>query len=86
MTGAAEIMAAPGGFVVGRSGLIARNGNSFTCLLVPAEFSDKSNLKAMKDFPQWMSTDGQRLTEELQHAPSPKEVVAKEQAAFSKVH
>ncbi len=60
--------------------------SSFTWLLVPAEFSDKSKLKAMKDFLRWMSTDGQKLTEELQYAPLPKEVLAKEQAAFSKVH
>jgi hypothetical protein len=39
--------------------------SSFTWLLFPAEFSDKSKLKAMKDFLQWMSTDGQKLTEQL---------------------
>ena len=59
--------------------------SSFTWLLVPAKFNDKSKLKVMKDFLQWMLTDGQKLTEELQYAPLPKEVVAKEQAAFSKV-
>jgi ABC-type phosphate transport system substrate-binding protein len=39
----------------------------------------------MKDFLQWMSTDGQKLTEELLYIPLPAEVVAKEQAAFSKI-
>jgi hypothetical protein len=40
----------------------------------------------MKDFLQWMSTDGQKLTEQLQYALLPKELLAREQAAFSKVH
>jgi phosphate transport system substrate-binding protein len=60
--------------------------SSFTWLLVPAEFSDKSKLKAMKVFLQWMSTEGQKLTEQLQYAPLPEEVLAREQAAFSEVH
>jgi hypothetical protein len=33
-----------------------------------------------------MSTDGQKLAEELEYAPLPKEVLAKAQAAFSKIH
>jgi phosphate transport system substrate-binding protein len=65
--------------------IVTISDSSFTWLLVPAEFSDKSKLKAMKDLLQWMSTDGQKLTEQLQYAPLPKEVLAKEQAAFSKV-
>jgi len=59
--------------------------SSFTWLLVPAKFDDKNKLKVMKDFLQWMSTDGQKLTQELLYAPLPDEVVAKEQAAFSKI-
>jgi len=59
--------------------------SSFTWLLVPAKFGDNNKLKAMKDFLQWMSTDGQRLTTGLQYAPLPDEVVAKEQAAFAKI-
>ena len=59
--------------------------SSFTWLLVPEKFDDKNKLKAMKDFLQWMSTDGQKLTQELLYAPLPEEVVAKEQAAFSKI-
>jgi hypothetical protein len=39
----------------------------------------------MKDFLQWISTDGQKLTQELLYVPLPAEVVAKEQAAFSKI-
>jgi hypothetical protein len=40
----------------------------------------------MKVFLQWMSTEGQKLTEQLQYAPLPEEVLAREQAAFSEVH
>ena len=58
---------------------------SFTWLLVPARFDDKNKLKVMKDFLQWMVTDGQKMAQELLYAPLPKEVVAKEQAAFNKV-
>jgi phosphate transport system substrate-binding protein len=59
--------------------------SSFTWLLVPEKFNDKNKLKVMKDFLQWMSTDGQKLTQKLLYAPLPEEVVAKEQAAFSKI-
>jgi phosphate transport system substrate-binding protein len=59
--------------------------SSFTWLLVPVKFNDKNKLKVMKDFLQWMSTDGQKLTQELLYAPLPEDVVAKEQAAFSKI-
>ena len=60
--------------------------SSFTWLLVPEIFDDKNKLRVMKDFLQWMSTDGQKLTEELLYVPLPAEVLAKEQAAFSKIH
>jgi phosphate transport system substrate-binding protein len=59
--------------------------SSFTWLLVPEKFNDKNKLKVMKDFLQWMVADGQKLTQELLYAPLPEEVVAKEQAAFSKI-
>jgi phosphate transport system substrate-binding protein len=59
--------------------------SSFTWLLVPEKFDDKNKLKVMKDFLQWISTDGQKLTRELLYVPLPAEIVAKEQAAFSKV-
>jgi ABC-type sulfate transport system substrate-binding protein len=39
----------------------------------------------MKEFLEWMSTDGQKLAAGLRYAPLPEEVVAKEQAAFSKI-
>jgi phosphate transport system substrate-binding protein len=60
--------------------------SSFTWLLVPEKFDDKNKLRVMKDFLQWISTDGQKLTEELLYVPLPAEIVAQEQAAFSKIH
>ena len=59
--------------------------SSFTWLLVPERFDDKNKLRVMKDFLQWMSTDGQKLTPELQYVRLPAEVVAKEQAAFNEI-
>jgi phosphate transport system substrate-binding protein len=59
--------------------------SSFTWLLVPDKFDDKNKLKVMKDFLQWISTDGQKLTQELLYVPLPAEVVAKEQAAINKI-
>ena len=59
--------------------------SSFTWLLVPEKFDDKNKLRVMKDFLQWISTDGQKLTQEVLYVPLPAEIVAKEQAAFSKI-
>jgi phosphate transport system substrate-binding protein len=59
--------------------------SSFTWLLVPEKFDDKNKLTVMKDFLQWMSTDGQKLTQELLYIPLPADVVAKEQAALSEI-
>jgi phosphate transport system substrate-binding protein len=59
--------------------------SSFTWLLVPARFEDKTKLKVMRDFLQWMVTHGQRMAQELLYAPLPEEVVAKELAAFKRV-
>ena len=58
---------------------------SFTWLLIPEKFSDATKLKVMKDFLQWMLTDGQKMTEALAYAPLPKEVIAKEQQALAKM-
>jgi phosphate transport system substrate-binding protein len=58
---------------------------SFTWLLVPEKFDDKNKLRVMKDFLQWISTDGQKLTQELLYVPLPAEIVSKEQATFNKI-
>lgn len=50
---------------------------SFTWLLVPKEWSDKTKEKAMVDFLHWMLDSGQTMTTALYYAPLPKNVVAK---------
>ena len=59
--------------------------SSFTWLLVPEKFRDKSKSKAIKDFLRWILTDGQRMTAVYQYTPLPKEVVAREQQALANV-
>ena len=59
--------------------------SSFTWLLVPAKFDDKNKLQVMRDFLRWMSTEGQKLSQDLFYVPLPEAVVTKEQAALSKI-
>ena len=58
---------------------------SFTWLLIPSKFQDTAKEKALKDFLHWMLGPGQKYTEALAYAPLPKQVVAKEQKAISKI-
>src|ERR1700730_16316861 len=58
---------------------------SFTWLLIPEKFSDGAKRDAMKGFLKWMLADGQNYAEPLQYAKLPKEVVAKEEKALSKI-
>jgi phosphate transport system substrate-binding protein len=57
--------------------------SSFTWLLIPSKIQDQAKKKALKDFLQWMLTDGQNMVEALSYAKLPKEVVAMEQKAIS---
>jgi phosphate transport system substrate-binding protein len=59
--------------------------SSFTWLLIPSKFSDGSKRDALKGFVKWMLSDGQTYAEPLSYAKLPKEVVAKETAALSKI-
>ena len=59
--------------------------SSFTWLLIPEKFSDASKRDVVKDFLKWMLTDGQQDCEALSYAKLPKEVVAKEMKAISKI-
>jgi phosphate transport system substrate-binding protein len=52
--------------------------SSFTWLLIPAHIPDAKKATAIKNFLQWMLTDGQKQTSTLDYAPLPKEIVAKE--------
>ena len=58
---------------------------SFTWLLIPAKISDPAKKKALTDFLAWMLNDGQKMTEALNFAPLPKDVVAKETKAIAKI-
>jgi phosphate transport system substrate-binding protein len=58
---------------------------SFTWLLIPAKFTDTTKRDVVKDFLKWMMTDGQQSCEALSYAKLPKEVVAMEMKAISKI-
>jgi len=59
--------------------------SSFTWLLVPSRISNPQKKKALVDFLNWMVGPGQKLAEPLEYAALPKEVVAMEKKAFSKI-
>jgi phosphate transport system substrate-binding protein len=59
--------------------------SSFTWLLIPAKFSDAGKREAVKDFLKWMLADGQNYAEQLSYAKLPKEVIAMETKAISKI-
>ena len=58
---------------------------SFTWLLIPAKIQDAGKRDTLKGFLRWMMTDGQKDTEALYYAPLPKQVVAQEEKAISKI-
>ncbi len=51
--------------------------SSFTWLLIPQQSKDPNKGKILADFLNWMVTDGQKLTNALDYAPLPENVVAK---------
>lgn len=50
---------------------------SFTWLLVPEQNADANKQRILKDFLNWMVTDGQKLTSQLTYAPLPAEVATR---------
>jgi phosphate transport system substrate-binding protein len=58
---------------------------SFTWLLIPSKIQDEAKKKAIKDFLQWMLTDGQNMVEALSYAKLPSEVVAMEQKTIGAI-
>jgi phosphate transport system substrate-binding protein len=56
--------------------------SSFTWMLVPKDFKDKTKGAALKAFLLWAITDGQKSTEPLSYAPLAKSVVDKELVAI----
>jgi phosphate transport system substrate-binding protein len=59
--------------------------SSFTWLLIPSKIQDQTKKKVIKEFLQWMLTDGQNMVEALSYAKLPKEVVAMEQKALASI-
>jgi phosphate transport system substrate-binding protein len=59
--------------------------SSFTWLLVPSQIADPNKDKVIKDFLQWMLTDGQKISPTLDFAPLPKEVVTNETKQIAQI-
>ncbi|PYV85016.1 MAG: phosphate ABC transporter substrate-binding protein PstS [Acidobacteria bacterium] len=59
---------------------------SFTWLLVPADWKDKSKQKIVVDFLNWMLDQGQTMSAQLDYAPLPDSVKEKERAAVKAIH
>ena len=55
---------------------------SFTWLLIPQPSKDGKKGQIIKEFLQWMSTQGQTMTEQLSYAPLPKNVVEMESSVI----
>jgi phosphate transport system substrate-binding protein len=58
---------------------------SFTWLLVPTEWKDKTKQKVFVDFLSWMLENGQSMTAELNYAPLPDGVKQKEREAIKAI-
>jgi phosphate transport system substrate-binding protein len=59
--------------------------SSFTWLLVPTQSKDAAKGKILADFLNWMTTEGQKMTNSLAYAPLPESVAAKEKDAIKLV-
>lgn len=60
--------------------------SSFTWLLVPADWKDKSKEKVLVDFLTWMLEQGQTMSAQLNYAPLPDAVRQKERDAIKMIH
>lgn len=59
---------------------------SFTWLLVPVDWKDKSKQKIIVDFLTWMLDQGQTMSAQLDYAPLPDSVKEKEREAVKTIH
>ena len=83
---AGDVKTMPADFRVSITNSSGKDGypiSSFTWLLIPSQIQDQAKKKVIKDFLQWMLTDGQNMVEALSYAKLPKEVVAMEQRALA---
>lgn len=60
--------------------------SSFTYLLVPTTWKDKTKEKAIVDFLNWMLDKGQSMVTQLNYAALPESVVQKQRAVLSTIH
>ena len=60
--------------------------SSFTWLLIPSDWKDKTKEKVIVDFLNWMLDQGQAMTSELNYAPLPDAVKQKEREAIKSIH
>jgi len=58
---------------------------SFTWLLIPAQAKDAAKGKILREFLDWMVTDGQQMTTALAYAPLPQNVAAKVKETIKQV-
>jgi phosphate transport system substrate-binding protein len=59
--------------------------STFTWLLIPEQWKDAEKGRTMKEYLQWMLGEGQNMAEAMTYSRLPKEVIAKELKALSKV-
>jgi phosphate transport system substrate-binding protein len=59
--------------------------STFTWLLIPSHIPDAAKKKAIVDFLHWMLGPGQKMTGALEYAELPKQVIAQETKAISKI-
>ncbi len=59
--------------------------SSFTWLLVPADWKDKTKQKVFVDFLNWMLDQGQTMTADLNYAPLPDSVKQRERDAIKAI-
>jgi phosphate transport system substrate-binding protein len=86
---AASVKAMPADFrvsITNAPGQDAYPISSFTWLLVPVDWKDKSKQKVFVDFLTWMLDQGQTMTSQLSYAPLPDSVREKERQAIKAIH
>jgi phosphate transport system substrate-binding protein len=85
---AASAKMAPNDFrvsITNASGKEAYPISSFTYLLIPKQWKDNGKQKVFLDFLNWMLSDGQSMTTQLNYAPLPATVKEKELLALKEI-
>ena len=85
---AASVKSMPADFRVSITNAAGKDAypiSSFTWLLVPADWKDKTKGKVFVDFLNWMLDQGQTMTSQLNYAPLPDSVKEKEREAVKSI-